>query len=245
MKIKRIFKTIVGFFAAFGVISVNAVPLYYVFEGMPNISPPPAYTGAETLSAERYLEIMGQSVETPVSYVFYVDDALGNYHNHDYSNGASIDRFFYHSTLVSGTGINPDDIQTNGFFDGVINSGPGSYGSSVDLMMATSFERGIYLRIEMFPSLEQSSMNNYDDFLEAFINDGFPHSTFESIFGISNDDVHARLTFDLALTSISEENPYASVPEPSVFYLFGLGLLSIGFAKRIKKSKGLTSYLNG
>jgi hypothetical protein len=241
MKIKRIFKTIVGFFAAFGVMSVNAVPLYYVFEGMPNISPPPAYTGAETLSPERYLEIMGQSIEAPVSYVFYVDDTVSGqygqygYHNNDYSNGGSLDEFLYHSTLVSGAGINPEDIQTSGSFEGSINSGPGSDGSSVDLWMSSRFESGSYLNIEMFPSLEQSSMNSYDDFIEALTNDGFPHSTFGSVFGISNDDVHARLTFDLALTSISEENPHASVPEPSVFYLFGLGLLSIGFAKRIRK----------
>ncbi|MEJ2622182.1 MAG: PEP-CTERM sorting domain-containing protein [Candidatus Thiodiazotropha sp.] len=250
MKIKRIFKAIVVFCAAFGVMSVNAVPLYYVFEGMPNISPPPAYTGAETLSPQRYLEIMGQSVETPVSYVFYVDDALGRYHNNDYSNGGSIDEFLYHSTLVSGSGINPEDIQTRGSFHGEINSAPGSNGSHVDLGMNSGFESGTYINIEMFPFLEQSNMNSYDDFIGALTNDNLPYScshcsTFESAFGISNDDVHARMTFDLALTSISEENPHASVPEPSVFYLFGLGLFSIGFAKRIKKSKGLTSYLNG
>jgi hypothetical protein len=234
MKIRRIFKTIVGFFAAFWVMSVNAVPLYYVFEGMPSISPPPAYTGAETLSPERYLEIMGQSVEAPVSYVFYVDDKAGNYHNHDYSNGGSIDEFSYYSTLVNGTGINPDDIQTHGFFGGEINSAPGSNGSSGYLVMSSSFESDTYIMIEMYPSLVQSSINNYDEFLEALINDEVSRRhTFQSIFGISNDDVHARLTIDLYLTSISEENPHASVPEPSVFYLFGLGLLSIGFAKRI------------
>jgi hypothetical protein len=178
--------------------------------------------------------------------VFYVDDTTGNYHNHDYSNGGSIDEFSYHSTLVSGPGINPDDIQTRGGFYGTINSGPpSSYGSSGYLVMSSSFESGSYIRIEMYPSIVQSSINNYDDFLEALINDEVSQRhAFQSVFGISNDDVHARLTFDLALTSISEENPYASVPEPSVFYLFGLGLLSIGFAKRIKKSKGLTSYLN-
>jgi hypothetical protein len=44
-----------------------------------------------------------------------------------------------------------------------------------------------------------------------------------------------RFEFDLRLTSISETAPYTAVPEPSVFYLMGLGLTGIGAVRLRRK----------
>jgi hypothetical protein len=247
MKFMLTFKSLFFLITSFWVIAAHAVPLYYVFEGTP-LPTTPLYGGHSNPSADRYLELMGQSMEDPVRYVFYVNDNVSEeglsepygYYAYDYIE-AAISKFYYNSTLVSGTGINSENTQTSGSWMGHLDSAPYHTDSVDSLDMSASFEDGSFISFwapyGWGASVPRSQMGTYDDFVEYAASYDFISNDFNNSVGITDENgVTNSIYFNLRLASVSEENPLTSVPEPSLFYLFGLGLISVGFIKRMKKS---------
>ncbi|MET0008806.1 MAG: PEP-CTERM sorting domain-containing protein [Candidatus Thiodiazotropha sp. 6PLUC9] len=221
------------------ITTADAIPLYYTFEGVAS------QTSHNQTNSSTYSNLMGVSLGDPVSYVFFVDDSVssgvqpdGSFQNYGYSVSypASTIRheFLYSSKLISGTGLSIDNQTPNAVFDGQFD-----YSSSVT---SPYYETPAWSELGFFgyadngtisiwtePTINQSSLGGYDDLVAWVANNPF---------GIMNslrlsDDAGSSHFFDhyLSLTSISVTAPNASVPEPSVLYLMGIGLLGIGYLR--------------
>jgi hypothetical protein len=235
MKIFNSITPAVGFVAMLSITAADAVPLYYTLEGNTDGSG----------DGDVYHELTGLSLDDPVSYVFYVDDTVSSsllpdgrvqefgYSTSEIGEGGLRSSVEYHATLVSGTGLDIEGSAAPAVFSGFFTFAPWEEVAGFGELGFFGHTSNGSLAVYSYPFLHRSGMASYDDFVQNLRESSMgDQSTLRLLDDQRNE---YRFEFDLRLTSISETAPHTAVPEPSVFYLMGLGLTGIGAVRLRRK----------
>lgn len=201
-----------------GAATATATPLYYSFQGQVIYS-----------NAADY--VLGQ----PISYVFLVDqdidghtlDGAGNVQPvGDYIE--AVDWFYlsFYASYVGGDAFASDNP---------MSPAKESCFCGIDLMRHDeifSALRGSNGDLSGFDNLDIWS---YDTrFADWSVGQDF---LAENFVANGPDELNTSYSSSMILTSITEDNPLPSVPEPSILALFGMGLLGTALASRYRRSR--------
>jgi hypothetical protein len=200
-----------------GAASAPATPLYYSFQGQVVYSNAPDY-------------VLGQ----PISYVFLVDQAIDGYSLDgggnvqpigDYSEALDYYRLSFYASYVGGDAFasdNPLSPIKESCFCGI---------DQVHYDEIFSALRGSNSDLSGFDNLDIWSY-------ETRISDWTVGQSLLAENFVSNGPgvVNTSYSSSMILASITEENPMpASVPEPSILALFGMGLMGIFLVSNSRK----------
>jgi hypothetical protein len=219
---------LIGVTVLISIPTAEAIPLYYTFEGKRD---GPCCCGTTTV----FQELTGLTEDDLLSYVFLVDDNIptGSGEFEAVEREGIIQYYFsYQTTLISGTGLDVDNGNTSAYMLGFFRYGPGLHFYDSTLYLSGSADNG-GISIYGYPFIPLSSMYSYENFTQYLIDN--PLRAGDVTLRLANDQgsepmCHLRVT----LTSITEKNPLNSVPEPSLFYLIGAGMIGIATTCRKK-----------